>query len=223
MVDRRSLLAVAVLLGLTAAGCGDDEKNASVVPLSSTTSSSAGSSSTTTTAAPETTTTTAPGLSEESGLRFDGIGPIRVGMTLAQATAAVGKPVRIDPGYVLDGCGYAEVEGGPEGLSFMVLRAKETDAWRIVRINVSEKSRIATLSGVRIGATEAEVKKTYTGPGKTGKLEVEQHVYVEAGHYITYDVDGPEGHRLLFETDGTKVTEFRSGEQGPVGYVEGCA
>jgi len=144
-------------------------------------------------------------------------------MTLAEATAAVGKPVTVDPGYVLDGCAYAEVQGGPEDLSFMVLRDKDTDPWRIVRVNVNEKGRIATVSGVRIGATEAEVKDTYSGPDKTGKIAVEQHTYVEGGHYITYDVDGPQGLLLLFETDGTKVTEFRSGEQGPVGYVEGCA
>jgi hypothetical protein len=211
---------VLLLLGLSLVACGDEgSDSAADTPLST-----AGSVpvSSTTTAAP-TTTTTVPGLSDDSKLRFDGIGPIKVGMTLAEATAAVGKPVTVDPGYVLDGCAYAEVQGGPEDLSFMVLRDKDTDPWRIVRVNVTEKSRIATVSGVRIGATEAEVKQTYSGPDKTGKVAVEGHAYVEAGHYITYDEDGPQGLLLLFETDGTKVTEFRSGEQGPVGYPEGCA
>jgi hypothetical protein len=143
-------------------------------------------------------------------------------MTLAQATAAVGKPVTTDPDSTFDGCSFAEVAGGPAGLTFMVERLKETDPWRIVRVDVTETSRIATVSGVRIGATEAEVKQTYSGPGKTGKIEVQQHEYVEAGHYITYDVDGPAGHLLLFETDGTVVNRFRSGEQGPASYVEGC-
>jgi len=210
---------VLLLLGLSLGACADEGSDSAADTSSSTVATSV---STTTTAAP-TTTTTAPGLSDDSKLRFDGIGPIQVGMTLGQATAAVGKPVTVDPRYVLEGCAYATVQGGPEDLSFMVLRDNDTDPWRIVRVNVNEKSRIATLSGVRIGATEAEVKSTYSGPDKTGKVAVGQHTYVEQGHYITYDVDGPEGLLLLFETDGTKVTEFRSGEQGPVNYPEGCA
>ena len=209
-----------LLLALSPVACGDDSDPG---PAADTPSSTAATvpSSVTTTGAP--TTTTAPGLSEDSKLRFDGIGPIKVGMSLAQATAAVGKPVEVDPDYVLDNCAYAGVQGGPEGLSFMVLRDQDTNPWRIVRVNVNDNPRIATLAGVRIGATEAEVKSTYSGPGQTGTIAVTGHEYVEEGHYITYDVDGPRGLLLLFETDGTKVTGFRSGEEGPVGYTEGCA
>jgi hypothetical protein len=221
---------VLLLLGLSLVACGDegsdpaaDRSSSTVTTNASTTTPVAPNSTVAPTTAAPTTGTTAPGLSDESKLRFDGIGPIQVGMTLASATAAVGRPVTVDPRYVLEGCAYATVQGGPDDLSFMVLRDNDTDPWRIVRVNVNDKSRIATLSGVRIGATEAEVKDTYSGPDKTGKVATEQHAYVEEGHYITYDVDGPEGLLLLFETDGTKVTEFRSGEQGPVGYVEGCA
>lgn len=197
-------------LGLALVNCGEEGNEPAAAPSS------------TTTAAP-TTTTTAAGLSEASPLRLDGIGPIKVGMSLAQATAAVGKPVEVNPDYVLDNCAYARVQGGPEGLSFMVLRDNAADPWRIVRVNVNDNPRLATLAGVRIGATEADVKSTYSGPGETGTIAVTGHEYVEGGHYITYDVDGPQGLLLLFETDGTKVTEFRSGQQDPVGYPEGCA
>src|SRR5688500_214974 len=169
----------AVLLGLALPGCGDSDPS----PRAESTATTA---TTATTAAPaSTTTTTAPGLSDESRLVFDGIGPIKVGMTLAEASAAAGQPVEIDPGYVLDGCAYAEVKGGPQGLLLMVLRDKETDPWRIVRIDVDDGSRIATLSGIRIGATEADVKRIYGEPGRTGKITVENHEYVEGGHYIT--------------------------------------
>src|SRR5688572_16130083 len=105
----------AALLGLALPGCGDSDPS----PRADSTTTTA------TTAAPESTTTTAPGLSDESRLVFDGIGPINVGMTLAEASAAAGQPVEIDPGYVLDGCAYAEVKGGPQGLLLMVLRDKE--------------------------------------------------------------------------------------------------
>jgi hypothetical protein len=221
-VLRRSVPLVLIVTAALA-GCGNDTKEPSAAASTSLTTSAAAVESTTTTTAAPTTTTTAAGLSENTPLEFDRIGPIKVGMTLAQATAAAGKPVKYDPSYPFDFCGHAKVEGGPEGLVFMVRRAKETDPWHIARIDVDGKSRIATASGIRIGATEAEVKQAYSGPGKEGTLKVEPHEYTEAGHYITYDVDGPEGNLLLFETDGTKVTRFRSGQQEPVGYVEGCA
>jgi hypothetical protein len=208
-----------VLLGLMLVACGEQAEQSTA---SSTTATTA-APTTTSTSVPETTSTTAAGLSEDSKLAFDGIGPIKVGMTLAQASAALGKPVEVNPEYVLDGCAYAKAAGGPQGLSFMVLRDKDSDPWRIVRVDVDEDSRIATVSGTRIGATEAEVKSTYGAPGRTGKVSIEGHAYVEGGHYITYDDDGPGGLRLLFETDGQKVTRFRSGRQDPVGYVEGCA
>jgi hypothetical protein len=224
-------MAVLVALGLSVGACGEDGGQSATTPSSAgdTTVTSAATTSsapetTTTTAAPEsTTTTTGKGLSDESRLAFDGIGPVKVGMTLAEASAAVGKPVEVDPDYVLDNCAYAETAGGPKGLSFMVLRDAERDPWRIVRVDVDDESRIATLSGIRIGATEAEVKRIYGAPGRTGTITVENHVYVDGGHYISYDDDGPAGLRMLFETDGQKVTRFRSGRQGPVGYVEGCA
>jgi hypothetical protein len=87
---------------------------------------------------------------------------------------------------------------------------------------VTDPSRIASFTGVRIGATESEVEKSWLVP-KGGKVEKTGHEYVEGGHYITFDEDGPAGNLMLFETDGKKVTQFRSGQQEPVGYVEGCA
>jgi hypothetical protein len=212
------ILVVTVVL----VGCGDDKKESSAATSTTQTTSTAAVESTTTTAAP-TTTTTAAGLSESSPLAFDGIGRIKVGMTLAQATAAAGRPVKYDPSYPFDNCGHAKVEGFAAGLTFLVERAKTTDPWHIARVDITDPSRIATPSGIRIGATETEVKQAYSGPGKGGTLKVEPHTYVDGGHYISYDVDGSEGYLLLFETDGKKVTEFRSGQQGPVGYVEGCA
>ena len=175
----------------------------------------------TTTTAP-TTTTTAPGLSDESRLGFEGIGPIKIGMTLAEAAAAVGKPVKVDPNYMLDGCAYAAVEGGPKELSFMVGRDKDADPWRIFRADVNEGSPIATISGIRVGATEAQVKEAYSGKG--GSYTVGPHPYVgPEGHYLTYDADGKGGDLLIFETDGKKVTSFRAGEETSVQAIEGCA
>jgi hypothetical protein len=145
-------------------------------------------------------------------------------MTLTQASVALNRTVSASPNDLNPLCNYAKVYGLPAGLAFMLGRDKASDPWTIVRTDVEETSRIATLSGIRIGATEDEVKRTYSGPGHTGKLEVEPHEYIKDGHYISYyDVDGFDGYVMLFETDGQKVVAIRSGQQKAVGYIEGCA
>jgi hypothetical protein len=217
-VLRRFVPVLVVTVALV--GCGDDKKEPSAATSTSQTTAAAAVESTTTTA--PTTTTTAPGLSDASPLRFDGVGPIKIGMTLAEAAGAVGKPVKVDPNYILDGCAYAAVEGGPKALSFMVGRQKDSDPWRIFRADVNEGSPIATVSGIRVGATEAQVKEAYSG--KDGSYTVEPHPYTAPkGHYLIYDADGKGGKLLIFETDGTKVTMFRAGEENAVQAIEGCA
>ena len=210
-----------VVAAVALAGCSDDKKEPSAATSSTeSTVPTTAAAETTTSTAP--TTTTAPGLSGESRLGFDGIGPIKIFMTLAQATAAVGKPVKVDPNYEFEGCAYANVDGGPEGLSFMVNRNKPSDPWLIVRADVNEGSAIATVSGIRVGATEAQVKEVYSGQG--GSYTVEPHPYTAPeGHYLVYDADGKGGRLLIFATDGKKVLSFRAGDEGAVQAIEGCA
>jgi len=43
------------------------------------------------------------------------------------------------------------------------------------------------------------------------------------GHYLVLDADGEGGNMLLFETDGAKVLQFRSGDDSAVRAPEGCA
>jgi hypothetical protein len=223
LVSKRSCLHIAVTV-VALAGCSDDKKEPSAATSSSQSSlpsaTETTAETTTTTTAP-TTTTTVPGLSNESRLGFDGIGPIKIYMTVAQARAAVGKPVNVGEEYAAEGCAFAKVEGGPEALRFMVNRNTKSEPWRIVRVDVSE-GPIATVSGIKVGAPEAEVKAAYTGKG--GTYTVEPHPYTAPqGHYLIYDADGKGGKLLIFETDGTKVLSFRAGDEGAVQAIEGCA
>jgi hypothetical protein len=173
-----------------------------------------------TTGAPSTTATTSRDLSEQSRLRLDGIGPVTVGMTVAEASRRVGRTVKVIPDSLVDPtseCGFADVEGGPDGLWFRVLRSGTSAPWRITRVDVVDPSRIATGAGIRIGSTEDEVRRTYGD-----RIQVATHEYDPNGHYLTLDTDGEAGNLLLFETDGMKVTQFRSGEQDSAAAVEGC-
>ncbi len=176
------------------------------------------------TTAPAPTTTSPPTtvperLTSASRLRLDGLGPVRVGMTLREAEAAAGVSLRLldmprDPS-----CRYAVPDlssGTGDEIGFMVVEGK------IVRIDIGimGPDRILTVSGVGKGDTEAKVQTTYPG-----RIRVEPHPYVQGGHYLVY-VPADAGFRdfsMIFETvDGT-VRNFRAGYAGPVAWPEGCS
>ncbi len=218
---RRITAVIASVLISAACGNGDDQGSGAAGSTSTSTPATTG----TTTPAPTSTTATTGEreLSEDSRLRLDGIGPVKIGMTVAEATQAVGREVAVDPDSLFDAestCGFAGVSGGPEDLLFMVLRDDPKAEWKIYRVDVYQASGIATGGGIRIGATEDEVKQVYGD-----ELKVEPHEYTgPVGHYLVLDVDGEgTGFMLLFETDGTKVTQFRSGNDEAVRAPEGCA
>jgi len=160
----------------------------------------------------------APGLQ----LRPEGLGPVRAGMSVAQAERALHLSLRADPPALADdGDGEAlaewrscHYESSPElpGVLFMV------SADRVVRVDV-EAGAWGTTRGVRLGTPEVEVLRRYPG------IAVHPHPYVDFGHYLVLEATDDGGHpaAMIFETDGQVVTSFRSGAAEPVGYVEGCS
>ena len=90
---------------------------------------------------------------------------------------------------------------------------------RIARVDVTE-GPVKTRSGAAVGDTEAQVQARYSG-----NLQSSPHKYVQGGHYLTLVPSdaGDASFRLIFETDGTKVTRFRAGRQPEVSYIEGCS
>jgi hypothetical protein len=136
-----------------------------------------------------------------------GIGPIRAGMTVAQANAAIGGGFAAPKGGT-SGCTYAVLTKAPRGLWVMLQDG------RVARVEVRNGS-IATSTGARIGDSEARIKQLYPG------VAVTPHKYVAGGHYLTVPGSDP-ANRIVFETDGSKVTTFRSGRTPEVENVEGC-
>jgi hypothetical protein len=141
-------------------------------------------------------------------LRLDGFGPVRIGMTEAQARAAVadlaiGTDREVDPNcYFLN-------SPRDRSVSFMVERG------RVVRTDIDDPHHW-TLSGVHIGSTEREAQDAYRG-----RLRVERHKYDPTGHYLIFE-SADRTSALVLETDGTRVTSMRAGVKPAVEYVERC-
>ena len=156
-------------------------------------------------------------LTDTSHLELNRIGPIVVGMSLDEASAAHGKPVAIDsrtlgPGWKR-GSGHARAEGGPEGLRFMVVHGS------IVRIEVG-RGPVATREGITTGSPVQEVLAA-----NAGRIRVEPHTYTArtGGQYLIVDeTSAGTPMSILFETDGSRVTQFRSGLTNWVMAPEGC-
>jgi hypothetical protein len=144
-------------------------------------------------------------------LRSDGFGPVRVGMTLGDLSTALGEEVKAKYD-VFDECDYVRPRALPRGVSLMVLQDT------VARVDV-DSAGVRTAEGAGVGDTEAHVLELYRG-----RVEVQPHKYTgPEGHYLVVSVPGDTLHRIIFETDGKVVTEFRGGRRPAVEFVEGCA
>jgi hypothetical protein len=127
-----------------------------------------------------------------------GFGPIRLGQTFDEVDSAL--PDDIAPPSPPDGCVVIVPAGWPEGVSLMIAQGV------VARIDVRSGS-VATSEGARIGITESAVESLYPG-----QIEVLPHKYT-AGNYLTVTprADAAPGVRIVFETDGARVTQYRVG------------
>jgi len=158
--------------------------------------------------------TTPPPPAEPAG-KWDvttrGIGDIHAGMSLDEANVVAGKTLVIPA--KLEECDFVRVRNAPAGLLLMVEKGK------ISRVDVTDPSTIATTAGARINDSEERIKSLYSG-----QVAVQPHKYTD-GHYLVVTPQDPalKDYRIVFETDGKKVTRYRSGRVPSVEYVEGCS
>ncbi len=152
-------------------------------------------------------------ITEQSRLTLNSLGQVQVGMTLKQAETANGTKFIVEDEQN-PYCFYIKPQGGPSGMAFMMVD------YKIARIDIFDNPRMTTLSGAKIGDSEERIKSLYPR-----QIEVTPHKYDNNGHYLTFVPrdNRDRDYRLIFETDGKKVTRFRSGKLPAVGYIEGCA
>jgi hypothetical protein len=137
-----------------------------------------------------------------------------VGMTVSEAMRASGQKL-INQGESGGGpsCRYYKIKE-LKGIAFMVTNG------RIAKVDVTDNSKITTLSGAKIGDSESKIKSLYPN-----QIKVEAHEYDPKGHYLIFvpKDSQDENYRIIFETDGKKVTRWRSGKLPEVQFIEGCA
>lgn len=155
-------------------------------------------------------------------LTVEGLGPVKMGMTIAEAEKALGARLKIVFSEDNDAmsCGTGSRADGRNGdVSYMVMKG------RIVRIAIFRPDEgtpsnppVRTPKNVGVGSSETAVQSAYGSI-----VEVEPHPYgTENDHYlIVKTADGKRG--IIFETEDGKVSSFRAGVYPEVGYIEGCA
>lgn len=149
-------------------------------------------------------------LTEDAQATAGGLGPVRIGMTVAQAEKAIGAPITYDPsaGGGRD-CRYAWPSAGMKQVRFIIARGI------ILRIDIDDFA-ITTDKGARIGDSEARIKTLYAGD-----VVENPDPYIPGGHdFIVPSADNKTA--ILFETDGEVVLGYRMGDRKAVGWSSGC-
>jgi len=148
--------------------------------------------------------------SQKSGawvVRYDGVGPVKIGVSLDQLSATLHERLLKDESGG-ESCFYVRARGH-DHIAFMI------EDSRLVRIDVDAPG-IRTSAGFQVGDSEAHARRVYGT-----KMEVTEHQYIDTGHYLTVrSADGRYGIR--FETDNGKITTFYAGTYEAIQYVEGC-
>jgi hypothetical protein len=152
----------------------------------------------------------APSKEEPAAGQWDvtskGIGRLPSGTRIQDAHLLLGTTIPIPADL---SCTYVKPKNAPAGVALMVVDGN------FVRVDVTSGSA-KTIEGARIGSTESEINSLYKGrvatqPAKYGN-----------GHTLVVTPTDKSNTRIVFETDGKKVTRFRSGQLPQVEWVESC-
>lgn len=222
----RAAVGSALVVGALA-GCGDD--GTGVRSEDATASSSTSSSSTTSStsgADGSTTTTTVVSWLDGAAIDAGGIGPIRAGMTVAEAEDAAGVTMTTSEVDTFGGrCYFADVDGMAERFSFLVVSPTDepvTDPRDgiIGRVSVYDgmADPVTDDRGVGLDGTEDDVRAVYADL----RIEESGHAYVD-GLYLDIRPADRDDVVLRFETNEGEVTAIHGGLAEVARYVEGCA
>lgn len=149
-------------------------------------------------------------------MTLDGLGPVRIGMTVSEAEAALGAKLSpFDPNDPAEqeACWLTERADGTDRL----VRYMVEDAV-IARIEVWDKS-IVVEKGIKVGDSEAQAREAYGAA-----LEITPHPgdydHVQGRYLTVYSPDKKRG--VLFEVISGKIRAIRTGILPAIRYLEQC-
>jgi hypothetical protein len=152
----KRLLAVCTLAAmLVLPGCGDDDKEASA---------GADSSSSSTTASSTTTTTTKARFDESAVISSDGLGDLKIGMSLPEAKAVVGENAEYktgSPGQTDEACGFLTLPVKDTATTFFRLDEQSKPIPDVLVEIAATNPAIKTDKGIHVGTTLAEFKQAH--------------------------------------------------------------
>jgi len=160
---------------------------------------------------------------EPTALGAEGWGPLRIGMSVDEVTAALGADADPDAvgGPEPEQCDIYRPARAPAGLFVMI------EEGRMTRITLTEDSEVATREGIRVGDPASAVTRAYGD-----RVHDSPHEYVgPQGRYLTVwttgDTPAPyvedEAARgIRYESDETGTVRTIHAGGPSIQYVEGC-
>ena len=139
----------------------------------------------------------------------DGLGPLRIGMTVKQARAALGREMASDDEFS-ESCKPYGVTG-LEGLGLIFADG------RLDSIDINLKAPWRTAAGIGLGDTEAAVRKAY------GRAIVRTKNAYEDPPAAYLTIKGRHGRGIKFTTDSHRRIEAIDVGGESISYIEGCA
>jgi hypothetical protein len=135
-------------------------------------------------------------------------GPLRLGVPVGQVASVLGDTARPAD----ESCGYVAPATLPDSVSVMIVN---DTAFRVDVRN----AKVRTAEGAAIGDTEQRIGALYPG-----RLRTEPHKYTSGRYLIVTPADvADSAFRIVFETDGARVVNYRAGRLPSVLWVEGCS
>jgi hypothetical protein len=140
-----------------------------------------------------------------------GIGAVQAGQSLAAVGAVLGETLHASYSSN-ERCDHVRSTKLPAGVKLMV------QADTVVRVEI-DSGTVRTVEGAGVGDSESRVLAMFRG-----RVTTRPHKYTgPTGHYLVVDDPADPRHRIVFETDGARVTSYRAGNRAAVDLVEGCS
>lgn len=175
------------------------------------------------------TPSSSTGLTINSEVGLSNVGPVVIGMTIEQLSQAAGVPLIRQPdfdvataekkcAYISPGTipGYVPPpnSGNKSPLAFMIVDGK------LARIDILG-GEFKTRAGIKVGSTEQEVQNSF---GNSSPLPPRAFIGPPYRYLTATPRQADQANfRLVFESDGAKVVQFRVGQLPQVEWKNGCS